>query len=282
MTLWSPWGRELAELGAGGCYFAGSERSQFGIQRQFNQLISSLSLVHKHCARWSCTVLEARPLWWNFQLMMEATETACAFHSISWAPCFFGKALPRVHLPDRFDCVIVPSTLRWAIADIICRFSHVRWIFTQLPIKPRCTSISDKDFQLTALWGEMTHFYQPRIAMAPRRLIASAIAVSPNLGPPGRVVIVDSRALAGGTSSRDLHRAFPLATGRQRCHRKLMVEQCQYLVGITCWVLWLGLMGSMNSFKGKPLLYETTTRLDMTEAGLGNAHIMSQAFVPQK
>ena len=84
----------------------------------------------------------------------------------------------------------------------------------------------------------MTHFYQPRIAMAPRRLIASAIAVSPKPGPPGRVVIVDSRALAGGTSSRDLHRAaFLLATGRQRCHRKLMVEQCQYLVGITCWVL---------------------------------------------
>ena len=141
MTLWSPWGREL---GAGGCYFAGSERSQFGIQRQFNQLISSLSLVHKHCARRSPHCVGSKTFiwtssWWWRQLKLPALFTRS--HELH---VFLGKILPRVHLPDRFDCVIVPSTLRWAIADIICRFSHVRWIFTQLPIKPRCTSISDK------------------------------------------------------------------------------------------------------------------------------------------
>jgi len=227
---------------------------------------------------WKQDLYDGTSSWWWRQLKLPALFTRS--HELH---VFFGKALPRVHLPDRFDCVIVPSTLRWAIADMIYRFSHVRWIFTQLPIKPRCTSISDKGLPAHSAVRRNDTFLSASNSYGSSPLDCSAIAVSLKPGPPGRVVIVDSRALAGGTSSRDLHRAaFPLATGRQRCHRKLMVEQCQYLVGITCWVLWLGLMGSMNSFKGKPLLYETTTRLDMTEGGLGNAHIMSQAFVPQK
>lgn len=109
------------ELGAGGCYFAGSERSQFGIQQQLNQFnqliseISSLSLVQlAHCARWSCTVLEARPL---FELPVDDGGN---WNQLKLPALFTRSHELHVFL---FDCVIVPSTLRWAIADIIGRFS---------------------------------------------------------------------------------------------------------------------------------------------------------------
>ena len=169
MTLWSPWG---PELGAG-CYFVGSERSQFGIQRQFNQLISSLSLVHKHCARWSRTIIGSKTFMMELPVDDGGNWNCLRFSLDLMSSMFFlgrhfqGFTFQTVLTAWSFPQLFGGPLLIWFVdSPMFAEFSP------SYQSNPGVPQFRTKDFQLTALWGEMTHFYQPRIAMAPRRLIA--------------------------------------------------------------------------------------------------------------
>lgn len=194
MALWSPWGRR--NWAPGGVTLQGRKEVNLGFSNSWISLINSyqryqvLVWCSLRIARDGAALCWKQDLYLNFQLMMEATE-------INWNCLRFSLDL----MSSMFFFLTAwsfPQLFGGPLLILLVDSPHIRWIFTQLPIKPRCTSISDKGLPpLSALWGEMTHFYQPRIAMAavaPRRLIAVPLLSKPKPGPPGRV---DSHGFQG-------------------------------------------------------------------------------------